>query len=264
LFTDISFSQTQSDWFPSELNIQSFTANFLEPRAGFQYLFDLDKVQINIGTSHDIIHFISEGKSFSIGADFFTYTRARKENNFKFPVETIDYLFGINSSYKQFSENSEWGVRLRFSHISAHLVDGSFNNDSDVWDNEKKPFTFSKEFIELFPYYRMGGLRIYGGITYIFHVIPDEIRKEIFQIGFDYYSSELSTETFTPFIAYDFKLAGREKFSGSNSITAGIKFGKSYSRGFSIFTGYFSGKSNHGELFDQSEEYITIGINSEI
>ena len=46
-----SIAQTTTDWFPSNLNIQPFTAHFLEPKAGFQYLFDLEKVRIDIGTN---------------------------------------------------------------------------------------------------------------------------------------------------------------------------------------------------------------------
>ena len=128
-----SLAQSSTEWFPAELNIQPFTAHFLEPKAGFQYLFDLEKVRIDIGTSHDIIQWKAEDESFSFGADFFTYTRARSENNFKFPVETVDYLFGVNGSYKSKSDLSEWGARLRFSHISAHLVDGYYDAESGNW-----------------------------------------------------------------------------------------------------------------------------------
>ena len=256
--------QTGSAWFPANLNIQPFTANFLEPRAGVQYLFDMDKVQINIGTSHDVIHFISAERIFSLGADFFTYTRARNKNNFRFPVETIDYLFGVNAGYKFLQSNSEWGLRFRLSHISAHLADGLYNSDTNEWENGREPFVYSREFIELMGYYSLSGLRIYAGVNYNIHIIPGTIKKGVFQFGFDYYPAQFSTDLFTPFIAYDFKLTGIEEYTGNNNISAGIKFGNPYSRGFSIFTSYYSGKSNHGEFFDLSENYFTIGINLDI
>ena len=41
-----SAAQTKTEWFPAELNIQPFTANFLEPKVGFQYLFKIEKVRI--------------------------------------------------------------------------------------------------------------------------------------------------------------------------------------------------------------------------
>jgi hypothetical protein len=259
-----SLAQTTTEWFPADLNIQPFTAHFLEPKAGFQYLFDLEKVRIDIGTSHDIIHWIDEAKSISFGADFFTYTRARSEENFKFPVETVDYLFGINGSYKSKSELSEWGARLRFSHISAHLVDGYYDADSEGWLNGREPFVYSREFFELIAYYKNYGVRVYGGVTYNIHIVPDEIKKGMLQVGFDYYVTQIQTSVFVPFIAYDFKLTGIEEYTGNNIISAGIKFGQAESRGFSILASYFSGKSVHGEFYDVSESYFTIGINLDI
>lgn len=259
-----SFAQTTNEWFPADLNIQPFTAHFLEPKTGFQYLFDIEKVRIDIGTSHDIIHWKAKDESFSLGADFFTYTRARSENNFKFPVETVDYLFGVNGSYKNKSELSEWGARLRFSHISAHLVDGYYDAESESWLNGREPFVYSREFFELIAYYKIYGIRFYGGVTYNIHIVPDEIKKGILQAGFDYYVTQFQTSLITPFIAYDFKLTGIDEYSGNNIVSAGIKFGQPESRGFSILTSYFSGKSVHGEFYDLNESYATIGINLDI
>lgn len=259
-----SIAQTVSEWFPADLNIQPFTAHFLEPKAGFQYLFDLEKVRIDIGTSRDIIKWGAEKHHFSVGADFFTYTRARSEDNFKFPVETIDYLFGINVGYKKSFYDSEFGARIRFSHISAHLVDGYYDTKSQSWLNDRNPFVYSKEFFELIGYYKIYSVRFYGGITYNIHIIPDDIKKAIFQMGFGYYLIPLQAKIFTPFVAYDFKLTGIDAYSGNNILSAGIKFGHPTSRGFSILVSYVSGKSVHGEFYDLNENYATIGINLDI
>ena len=260
----LSSAQTKTEWFPVDLNIQPFTANFLEPKTGFQYLFNTDKVRIDIGTSHDLVICQTEGQTYSFGADFFTYTRARSEAKFRFPVETIDYMFGVNGGFKSSNKKNEWGARLRFSHISSHLVDGYYDNEAGKWLDGREPFVYSKEFIELIGYYKILGIRIYTGVTYNFHIIPEEIKKGIIQLGFDYYSKQLKTSAFIPFVAYDFKLAGINKYFGNNSISAGIKFGEPTSRGFSIFVSYLSGKSVHGEFYDLSENYATIGINLDI
>lgn len=264
LLTLNTFSQTADEWFPAELNIQPFTANYLEPKTGFEYLFDVNKVQINIGVTRDIYHYYDDNTTISFGSDFFTYTRARAQGNFKFPVETIDYLFGINAGYKKNDDKKEIGLRFRFSHISAHLVDGLYDAENEGWLEGREPFVYSKEFIELFPYIRKDYFRIYLGLTYIIHVIPDVIKKGIFQAGFDYYISPLRNASFIPFIAYDFKLTGIEKYSGNNIVTAGVKFGEPLSRGLSILISYQSGKSVHGELFDVSENYWKIGLNLDL
>ena len=259
-----TFPQSTDEWFPAKLNIQPFTANFLEPKAGFEYLFDINKVQINIGVTRDIYHYYDDKTIISFGADFFTYTRARAQGNFKFPVETIDYMFGINAGYKKNDGKKEIGLRFRFSHISAHLVDGLYDAENESWLDGRVPFVYSKEFIELFPYVRKDGFRIYLGLTYIIHVIPDVIKKGIFQAGFDYYILPLRNSSFIPFIAYDFKLTGIEQYYGNNIVTAGVKFGEPLSRGLSILISYLSGKSVHGEFYDVSENYWKIGLNLDL
>lgn len=259
-----TFSQSKNEWFPADLNIQPYTANFLEPKTGFSYLFDLDKVRIDIGTSRDILHIISERIIISFGADFFTFTRARSAANFKFPVETIDYLFGANFGYKLSYKEKEIGLRFRFSHISAHLEDGSFDDKTKSWINGREPFVYSKEFFELMIHFKTNGFRVYTGFTFNFHTIPDKIKKAVLQFGFDYYAYPLRTGFFIPFIAYDFKLNGTNDYSGNNILTAGIKFGNPESRGLSVLLTYFAGKSVHGELFDLNENYATIGFNLDL
>ena len=131
-FSSISFAQWQHDLFPSDLNIQPFTANILEPKAGFLFSMDNNKLRLDISTSRDIIKWYDDDETISIGADLFTFTRLRSTDNFKFPVETIDYLFGLNAGYKkQAEENREYGIRFRLSHISAHLVDGQYDAQAE-------------------------------------------------------------------------------------------------------------------------------------
>lgn len=264
LVNTISFSQHSIKWFPSDLNVHPFTSNFLEPKAGALFALDENKIRLDIGTSQDIIHFIQANQTISIGLDLFTYTRLRSAENFKFPVETIDYMFGINAGFKKAINENEIGLRFRFSHISAHLVDGKYDEQNSEWRDGRNPFVFSKEFVELFPYYKLTSLRLYAGLTYIFHIIPEGVKQGIYQAGFDYYAIPISTKLFTPFIAYDFKLNGIKSYIGNNTITAGLKFGKWNGKGLSIHLTYMSGYSIHGEYYDQPEQYANIGFNLDL
>ena len=265
VFTTVSFSQWQHELFASDLNIQPFTANFLEPKAGFLITTNENWLRLDISTSRDIINWHNDVETISIGADVFTFTRLRSTDNFKFPVETIDYLFGFNGGYKKkICNDNEYGIRFRLSHISAHLVDGQYDAQSQKWRDGRDPFVFSKEIIELFPYFRIDTFRGYIGLTYIFHVIPDKIKKGNFQIGFDYFVTQFGNDFLTPFIAYDFKLAGNEEYIGNNIVSAGIKFGKWNQKGLSLYYTYISGKSIHGEYFDLNENYSSIGFNFEL
>jgi hypothetical protein len=254
----------QEDWFPKELNVQHFTANFLEPKAGFLFNTSDNKIRLDIGTSQDIIHIKTESGIYSAGADLFTFTRLRSEKDFHFPVETIDYLFGLNASFRRKFCGNEFGVRFRFSHISAHLVDGQFDKSLNQWRDGRLPQVYSREFVELFPFIRFNDLRFYLGLTYIFHSSPKEIKKGIFQIGGDYFLTTISNNIFTPFVAYDFKLSGKDKYVGNNFINFGIKFGEFNKKGFSIYYSYISGQSIHGEYFDTKESYSSIGFNLDL
>ncbi len=265
LINSFTYSQHKIVWFPSKLNIQPFTANIIEPKAGALFSLDQNKIRLDIGTSQDIVNLDYSNFSISFGADLFTYTRLRSAESFKFPVETIDYLFGINACYKRLLKDNEIGFRFRLSHVSAHLVDGQYDHQNAQWRNGRTPFIFSKEFLEFFPYYRKNSFRVYGGFTYIFHIIPSEIKKDIYQIGFDYYILPISTELITPYIAYDFKLNGiHSNFFGNNIFTSGLKFGNWNEKGFSIHFTYISGKSLHGQYFDKSENYASVGFNFDL
>mgnify|MGYP001254029592 CR=1 FL=1 len=260
------YGQEKLEYFPGELNIQPFTANIIEPRIGCSDFLTQKNVRLDIGTSMDILHYKkSSNETFSFGADFFTSTRLQTEENFRFPVETIDYLFGVNGGYKKIEDNREYGLRARISHISAHLVDGEHDNDANIWKNGLSPMVYSREFVELFPYYRLCGLRVYAGLTYIFHSIPKNVGKGLYQVGFDYFADSFICKDVTPFAAYDFKVSKDDKaYLGNNSVMAGIKFGKYNSRGISVYASYISGRSIHGEYFYRQEHYSSIGFNLDL
>ncbi len=261
-YTILTFPQSTVTWFPSSLNIRPFTANFLEPRAGFAFQTGGNKIRLDISRSQDIAHIDFKSFTFSFGADLFTFTRLRAESEFHFPVETIDYLFGINSGYRIVKENAEYGLRFRLSHISAHFVDGQYDYKINFWRNGRPAIVYTREFIELFPYYSLSSLRFYGGFAWLFHRKPFDIGRDVYQAGFDYYYTKF--DNIFPYVAYDFKLVNINKYSGSNIFTAGIKFGNFKSKGLNLAVTYFAGKSVHGEYYNLNESYTTIGFNLDL
>ena len=256
-----SFSQVT--WFPGELNVQPFTANFLEPKAGFSFSLDRPDIRLDIGTSSDFFRYERDNETFSAGGDLFTYTRLHGTEEFHFPVEAIDYLFGLNAGYKISDQNAEYGARFRFSHISAHFVDGHFDYKTNYWSNNQTPRVYSREFLEFFPYIKFSGFRLYGGYTYLIHVTPSYIGKTILQTGFDYFYANEALP-FTPFAAYDLKFAKITAYESNHIFCAGIKFGNPRGKGFSILYSYFAGRSIHGEYFDIKEKYSTLGFNLDL
>jgi hypothetical protein len=258
------FAQSETTFFPNMLNIQPFTANFLEPKLGFAFALGENNLNLNIGNSRDIVHIIKNNTMLSFGADLFTYTKLSGENNFRFPVDAVDYLFGINSGYKIILRDYEIGFRLRISHISAHMVDGHFDTQTNYWKDSLAPHVYSREFLEYIPYFRYNDLRAYIGITYLFHTIPGYVGKEILQFGGDKFFANLISTGINPFVAYDFRIYKVDKFVGNNTICAGIKFGEYDKSGISILFTYYSGLSYQGEYYNTRINNTTIGINLDL
>jgi hypothetical protein len=257
-------AQNTVELFPGNLTIQPFTANILEPKLGFLFHSSENEVRLDIGNSLDIIRIDNCGSTFAFGADLFTYTRLRKEENFHFPVDAVDYLFGINFSYKIDLDEIEAGARLRLSHISAHMVDGHYENTLNIWRDNQNPRVYSREFLELMPYVRFNNLRIYTGFTYIFHIDPEYLKKDNYHFGFDYFVPAKLFGTIRPFFGYDLKLIHPDSYTANNSFIAGLKFGNKFGRGLSLYYQYYSGYSIHGEYFDKKVDYSAIGINLDL
>lgn len=258
-------AQTETELFPDKLNIQPFTANTLEPKLGFVFQLNENKLDLNIGNSMDIVHVKDGYSNYTFGADLFTYTLLRKEENFHFPVDAVDYLFGINFSYKKQVFNYSFGFRGRISHISAHFVDGHFDKTTNQWMNGLDPIVYSREFIELIPFYEFDNIRTYFGGTYNFHIDPNRLSKVNFQFGFDYFMKNKISEVVTPFLGYDCRIIKvQANYSASNSLKVGIKFGKLKGKGLSIFYQYYRGNDLHGEYVDFRSIYSAIGINLDL
>ena len=88
---------------------------------------------------------VGYGKSFyefcgiAFGLEGLAWSRLETLSQFRFPVQTVDYFFGAYGVWKD--SYAIW--RLRISHISSHLVDGS---DSISGGSSSK---YSREFVEL-------------------------------------------------------------------------------------------------------------------
>ncbi len=260
-----SWISSQSiEYFPNELNISPFMANPIESRMGFMFKTAGNELHLNIGNTMDLAWISTKSGMISIGADFFTWTLLRKEENFHFPVDAVDYLFGLNFGFKRTAHDYSFGTRVRLSHISAHMVDGHFDKTKYIWLNGQMPRVYSREFLELTPFYQYRGLRMYFGFTYLFHVDPDVTRKDQYQAGFDYVRKDFICANVSPYVAFDARLTNRFAESPNISFQGGIKIGKQFGRGLSVYYTYYSGVSPHGEYYDFREKYSGIGLNLDL
>jgi len=241
--------------FMSRLNFSPLLANPLEARIGVQYQSD-KKLRLDIGNSLDLIDL---GKELSIGTDFFVLTRLRSEGNFKFPVETSDYFFGLNVSSapkKYFSDNVTNSFRLRVAHISSHVVDGLADTSGLLY---KRPFVYSREFAELIGTMEFWqDFRIYAGLTYVWATQPRNPNRSIPQFGIEYRGPRSKSQIFA---AYDFKLTGiKDVYSGVHSWQAGYILGADFGTALMLsFYGY-QGRSVHGMFYNEHDSYLGFGF----
>lgn len=259
LLSGTLFAQSETVLFPQDLVVEPFYANFLEPKIGFLFTTGDNNIRLDIGASRDFIHYKpNDQTTIGFGADFFTYTKLRGEANFRFPVEAVDYLFGVNGSFLKNCRNSAYGLRFRYAHISAHFVDGHYDSLAGKWLDARTPHVYSREFLEATPFYQTDHYRAYAGATYMLHVIPSTIKKFIVNGGFEYFV-RLGGKI-NPFAAYDFRSITMDKMSINNTIMAGIKFGDPYSAGFRIQYVYYNGYDIHGEYYNLHETTSSIGF----
>ncbi len=263
LMSSLQFAQ-QLEFFPNELNVNPFVANVIEPKLGFMFKTEVNELRLDIGNTVDIALLTTSSGDISLGADLFTWTFLRKEENFHFPVDAVDYLFGFNFGFKKSVHDYAFGARLRISHISAHFADGHYEKEKLAWRDRRSPRVYSREFIELMPFYQYKNLRMYAGFTYLFNVNPVVADNDLYQLGFDYFRKDLFADNLSPFLAYDIKISGSIKSTPNHSFNTGIKFGKPNGKGLSLYFHYYSGWSIHGQYYDYKEKYSGIGLNLDL
>ncbi|TLU85932.1 MAG: DUF1207 domain-containing protein [Chlorobium sp.] len=244
-------------------------ADPFEPRVAVMPWLGKSALQLDIGSSTDLYQ--NDNKTFAAGVDFGTYSLLRRKNNFKFPVDTVDYLFGINASWKKQINCKrlpfdEFSARARISHISAHFEDGHYDEDAGGWIQEAGaphiPLTYSREFVNLVLALSSPGHRFYTGYQYLYHSLPDGINAHSFQAG-----AELSTP-YNTYLAADFKLLPVWQPSlkktrghrGTWNLQAGIRLNGIGLEKVRVACNYYNGISRHGMYFYKPESYTTAGI----
>lgn len=232
-------------------------ANPLEGRIGVMVQVNDKRLRLDIGASLDLNEIWNDSSRgrLRIGADFFTFTRLRSDGNFKFPVETTDFYFGLNSTYAV--PDSTWQLRLRVAHISSHLVDG-FANDSGVFVTQK-PYVYSREFVEALVGYSIGAVRPYAGFTYAWSRLPRSTEPIIPQCGVDVNVPLGGAFHFRA--GYDLKLFGVDGvYAGENAAQAGVWMDMWRGRGLMLSLYGYDGRSMHGLFIAQHDTYIGIGM----
>ncbi|HLP18221.1 MAG TPA: DUF1207 domain-containing protein [Bacteroidota bacterium] len=248
---------------PGGLLFRPLAANTFEPRVGFVAQSSANKLRLDIGNSIDLIQYAADSVVVTMGADFFTYTYLRGEQNFHFPVDASDYFFGFNFNAARSTDAGRVSARLRLSHISAHFVDGHYSNATGQWKDSRPPQVYSREFLDLTaafePAALHGSTRVYAGAVYLYHVDPKWLPKTSALLGAEYHYGLAGSLNL--FGAYQASFMKVRESKTRHQLNAGIKLGAWNGRGIELYGTYFSGYSIHGEYYDVQEEYTGFGMN---
>lgn len=236
-------------------------ASIFESKIGLSSNINQENLKLDIGTSVDIMGIKDKNYSASFGAEFFTFSNLRKEANFKFPVDAIDYYFGVALNYKrELNPISAISSRLRVAHISSHFEDGhKFPRTDTIFT----PVVYSREFIELAGIYDYKirpnfVLRTLAGVNFIMHTIPDDFGKISVQIGNELRYS--FTNFFGVYLSNEIRSASVKGNSNFNeSFETGINLGGFDNRGINIFYSLYNGQDYKGQYYDKALNINSIG-----
>jgi hypothetical protein len=185
IFTSESKAQDETaydwkdHWIPTWMEMRG---SFLEPNR-FATAFDFKPgwYRLEAGYGGEI----AKISTVAIGAEGLIWSGLKAYKDFRFPVQTADYFFGLYSIFPLplWGNNLEpWRMRFRISHISSHLVDGS---DKVAPSSSSR---FSREFVSLetlFDRTEKSRFRLSVGIKYVFHQVTDIEEKFQFPGVFD-------------------------------------------------------------------------------
>ncbi len=144
-------------------------------------------------------------------------------------------------------------------HYSAHLVDGRFNTDRQVWTTDRLPFPFSRNFGELTLAYRFSTLslhRLYAGLGASVFTKPRSIRA-----GTALYGIELASDSAPHlYCAYHGSLLGIPAYVVSHSLETGLKVGTWNKAGIRIFLAYHTGLEWYGQYYNLRSDFFGGGL----
>ncbi len=238
----------------SRLLFEPVRASVLEPRVGAIIHAEDTRLRLDIGNGIDLVTFAPASQPslrWSLGAEFFTWTALRRTKDFHFPVDAVDYLFGIYASaVTSVDERLAFEGRFRLSHISAHLVDGSYEKSTGTWRNGQLPRVYSREFLELILAARLDDqLRPHIGAQYVYHIDPPDLGRFSLQLGVEYMPQ--LTSWVHPYVAYDLRLVTVGATSSVHAAQLGTRFGARHGAALNVFIAWYSGLAEHGEYHDQ-------------
>jgi hypothetical protein len=267
-----TFSQSdyQFTFLPGGLNFMPLKANNQEARLGVLYYTSTTNLKVDIGNMVDLLSYETEDlkSRFAAGIEFMAYAFSESYAGKRLQISAVDGFFGGNITYSNQCETNKLLARFRIIHNSAHLVDGSYDADSDTWIDGEEPVPYTKDFFEITAahqiYFDAALLKYYGGLSYATLVRPDDLKRYNFHVGLEFAAINLLGKVFDKdlniFLADHFFLDGTEKYFGNNQIMGGIKFGGWDNKGIVVYASYYAGRDIFSSHYDSKISKFGVGF----
>jgi hypothetical protein len=237
---------------PGGTLFKPIVANPQEPRVGVRKEIGSSRLKLDIGSMLDFVQIPlnrSGTTNVRIGADFFTYALTTSAQGLRLQVDAVDGFFGGHIVMHTDQGERSLAIRLRLLHLSAHLIDGHFDNATGQWKNGQLPIPFTKDFGELVAAYTvpLGStpLMVYSGVSYATLVRPTDVQRLMSLHGVEIRTpASFATafgKAFELYGAYNLTLTGVPAYVGTNIIEAGLKFGTWDDIGVKFYINYVSG-----------------------
>jgi hypothetical protein len=260
---DADTTDSRFSFLPGGTLVPPFTANHEEPRVGLRKQIGSSRLKLDIGSTLDVAEYRpSEYARVRVGVDFFTYALSTSANGLRLQIDAVDGFFGGHISYQSLDHAGAFSLRLRLLHLSAHFIDGHFDNSTNTWKNGVAPIPFTRDFGELSTSYewqfQTAAVKLYSGFSYATLIRPTEISRFSTIHGFELrtvnWPGTALGRPFAFFAADNLSFVGIPSVVGSNNVEMGMKFGEWSGTGVRLYLSYYSGLTVFSQYYNIREE----------
>ncbi len=260
---------------PGDLLVPPLVASYQEPRVGVRKEIGSSRLKLDIGSTMDLVEYTistEQSKRLRAGIDFFTYALSTSAQGLRLQIDAVDGFFGGHISYQSGEPDSRFSLRLRILHLSAHFIDGHFDNATGTWKNGLAPIPFTKDFGELIGTYEKDwsivGVMFYSGFSYATLIRPTDIRRFSTIHGVEVHSRDgLGTALGKPyslFVADNFSLVGIPSYIGTNNVELGVKLGEWSGTGVRLYVSYYSGLTVYSQYYNVRDNQWGLGFTFDV
>lgn len=267
--------EQQFTFLPGSLLVKPLVANYQEPRVGVRKEIGTSHLKLDIGSTLDVVEYTisaAQSKRVRAGIDFFTYALSTSAQGNRLQIDAVDGYFGGHVAYQSITDDATFSLRLRLLHLSAHFLDGHFDNTTATWKNGIAPIAFTKDFGELVGVYgiQIGGASVdfYSGFSYATLVRPTDIKRFGTIHGIELHSTGWPGTAFGKpcalFIADNLSLVGIPSYVGTNNLEFGVKFGEWTGNGVRLYGSYYSGLTIFSQYYNIRENRWGLGFSFDV